>query len=103
MDEALTPKKKNRMTRVMFGPSPVPNYVLVKVLEQLPPDTVVIRTYLNEHSQQWGWVMASEKFEEVKEGNEIPKLVVKADLTTKTVEVHVPLPAESFLDELLLT
>lgn len=101
MDEALTPKKKNRLTRVMFGPMAVPNYVLVKVLQQLPPDTVVIRTYLNEATQQWGWVMASEKFEEVKQGGEIPKLVVKSDLTTKTVEVHVPLPPENFLDELL--
>lgn len=97
----LTETKKRKLSRVMFSATaPVPNFVIMSLLQKLPEDTVLVTMMQEVNSGRWGWIVASEKFKEIKEGDMIPEIVIRADLVSRNVEVHMPATPEDFMSEL---
>jgi hypothetical protein len=100
VESALTEKKKNRVCTVLFGPHPVPAFVIRDLFTKLPEDTVMISHIQDFTRAQWGWVIASDSFAEVPEGGVIPKMVFKVDGVKKQIELTMPVMPENFMDEL---
>ena len=90
----------NKCAMIAFGPRPIPAWALAKVFESLPEDAVMLRHVERPESAQWGWVIASKHFNEVKEGEILPRIEARIDGVKKTVELLTPLNSDSFLDEL---
>ena len=98
--EILTEDKICRSARVMFGPHPVPTWVLKQIFEKLPKDSVMYRHIEDASTGQFGWVVASEKFKKLEEGEELPKIVANIDSIEEAVDLTFESSFESMLEDL---
>lgn len=98
--EIVNKELMSRCAMVSFGPGPFPAWAIAKVFEALPEDAVMIRHVEIPHAAQWGWVVASKSFNQVKEGDMLPRITARVDGVKKTVELLTPMNPDSFLEEL---
>jgi aminopeptidase-like protein len=100
--DALSSELRNRAAALPFARFPFQVKAFIKLLEALPDDAIFVRSYEDNISMQWGVIIHSKEFKELKEGDEIPRLDARVTVNGSEInaKITIPVSASSFLEEL---
>ena len=91
----------NKVVRIMFGIGvATPKWVMNEIFNKLPDDAAIINIVTDPARHQYGWIVASEKFKEVGEGEILPPAFVKVDGIKKSVDLYYEDNGSSFAEAL---
>jgi hypothetical protein len=96
----LNSKNRNKLAMLLVGPSPIDIWALKALMDQLPNDCVMVGITSDFKSARWGWVFASEEFQEIPEGALIPEIIATFDGVKRTAKITKTISPRSFSDAL---